>query len=442
MKKLIILLIFLLIIPCTLARQSEVINANNLRLDLISYSPSPVIIGSEVTLKFELFNIGTGVVRNFQIITVDKFPFELLSKKNIDILELRSGESYKFEVKLKVMSKVQEDTYQIGLQYYDPFNNRGESIAFDIPIKRIRRTIASTKVTTEPEYIAPGSIALINVEIENNADYSMRDVEVKLNFSGSVPLVPYQTTSQKQIENIPSKSSEIVTFQVIALPDAEPNVYMLPLHLTFDDELGNENTRQDYIGLIISKIPEYDLTVEDSSIIKGIKSSITVSLSNIGPSNIKYLIMEVLPSKAYEILNPPRTYIGNLEPDDYETAEFDFYPKKSGFIPVNVRLEYKDDLNNPIIDIKETKVYVYSQTKAKMMGLLPSTTFKNIFLILIIMFIYFTYKAWRVSRNLTLSMKQSLIKILTIFVKILRNLRWNYIKRIPRKIRIFFVKLK
>ncbi|MFW9881520.1 MAG: COG1361 S-layer family protein, partial [Candidatus Thorarchaeota archaeon] len=290
--------------------------------------------------------------------------------------------------------------------------------------------------------IEPGAIALINVEIENNADFAMRDVEVKLNFSDNIPLAPYQTTSQKQIDNIPSKSSETATFQVIALPNADPNVYRLPLHLTFDDELGNENTRQDYMGIIISKKPEYDLTIEDSALIKGINDKITVSLSNIGPSNIKYLIMEVLPSKNYEILSSPRTYIGNLEPDDYETAEFDFYPKKSGDILVNVRLEYKDDLNNPIIDIQEVQTYIYSQTRAKMIGLLPNKFFKNIFLILFIIFFYLSYKAWRTSRNIMASMKQAAMKMLVAFVKILRNLRWNYIKRIPRKIRIFFIKLK
>lgn len=445
MKKIILIAIFALVImPLALARQIEYSQDNNLKLDLVSYSPSPALIGSTSILKFEVTNIGSNIIANQEIIASTKFPLSVTGSNTITIDSLKPDETKQLEFEVKVSSSAPEGTHVFVLQFEDPtVDSQFTAANFDISVKRLQRTIASTRVTTDPEYIPPGSKALINVEIENNAGFAMKDVEVKLNFSDAIPLAPYETTSQKQIDIIKSNSSEKVTFQVIALPNAEPNVYRLPLSLTFNDELGNENTRQDFIGIIISSKPEYDLTIENSALIRGIKDKVTVSVSNIGPSNIKYLILEVLPSKYYQILNPPRVYIGNLEPDDYETSDFDFYPKTSGSIAIKVKLEYKDDMNNPITDTKDIQVHVYSKTYAKMIGLLPGTISTNfIIFVLFIIFIYLTYKAWRITKNITLSMKQAGFKMLIFAVNVVRHLRWAYIKRIPRKIKIFFIKLQ
>lgn len=441
MKKIFILLAIILILPLVSARQSYEINNNQIRIDLTKYNPSPILIGGEAEVTFEIYNTGSSTLRNFEITAVGKHPFEILNRATHKIIELQSEESYEIVYKIKVKPNVGEDTYQLALQYYSDLNDRVESVPFDVPVKSVKRTVASTTVTTDPEYIAPGEIAFINVEIENNADFAMKDVEVKINFSG--PISPYKTTTQKQIDIIQAKSSETAQFQVIALPDAEPNVYMLPLYIIFDDELGNVNTRQDYIGIIISKLPEYDIIVEDSTLIRGNMDEITLSLSNIGPSNIKYLILEVLPSKYYKILTSPRTYIGHLEPDDYETAEFNFLPRRSGNIPISVKLEYKDDMNNPITKIVEVETYVYSRTYAKMLGIIPGgSLIKLIMYIIIISFIYLTYKTWRRTRNLTSSMKSSGLRILVVMANIVRHIKWKYIKRIPRKVKIFFIKLK
>lgn len=438
--KILILAILLLITPA-LARQTHFSSDDTLRIDLISYSPSPAIIGSESNLKFEVTNTGVRPIKNLEIIPSAIFPLSTQSEKII-ISELKSSQSQQFTIKIKINQDAEEDTYNFFLQFQEPTLEQITILSYDVIIKRLERTIASTTATTDPEYIPPGGTGLINIEIENNADFSMRDVEVKLNFSDSVPLAPYQSTSQKQISSIKSQTSETVEFQVIALPDADPGVYRLPFSIIFNDELGNENSRQDYIGLIITKTPEYDLTIEDSTLIRGIRDEITISFSNIGPSNIKYLIMEVLPTKYYKILTAPRTYIGNLEPDDYETAEFDIYPKRFGNIPIKLKLEYKDDLNNPVTEIKEVKTYVYSKTQAKMMGLIPSKTFRNLIIILLIIFIYLTYKSWKTTRNLPNAMKTSALKMLIAAKKIAGKIRWNTLKRIPRKIKIFFIKLK
>lgn len=444
MKKILILVfVLLLITPFVLARQTQYSQDNNLRIDLVTISPSPVSLGSTSELTFEATNTGSFTLENLEFSSSAVFPLLPVDTTPVIISSLSQDESKQFKFKVKAATSASEGSYKFTIQFKEPTQEQITVAAFTIPVKRVQRTIASTKVTTTPESIRPGSTAWINVEIENNADFAMRDVVVRLNFTDAVPLAPYRTTSEKQIKLIPADSSETVSFQVIALPDGEPNVYRLPMQMTFDDELGNENKKQDYIGIIIASKPDYDLNLEDSTLIEGKKDKITISLSNIGPANIRYLIMEVMPSKEYKILSTPRTYLGNLEPDDYETAEFDFYPSKSGDIKIKVKLEYKDDLNNPIAEEKEIKAYVYSTLYARWLGLIPGKfTMNTIIFVLGVIFIFLTYKAWRISRDVTNAMKSALLKMLTFAVNVIRHLRWHYLKRIPRKIRLFLITLR
>ena len=54
----------------------------------------------------------------------------------------------------------------------------------------------------------------------------------------------------------------------------------------------------------------------------------TIGLSNIGPSDIKFLILEIKSSDEYEILSNTKEYMGNLESDDFETSEFSIVPQE------------------------------------------------------------------------------------------------------------------
>jgi len=213
MKKEIILVLLLLLIPFALARQTQYSQDNNLRLDLVSISPSPVSLGATSELTFEATNTGTETLTNLEFSPSSKFPLSVVDITPIIIDKLGPDESKQFKFKVKASSSATEGTYTFTVQFEEPTSQQITVAAYNIQVKRIQRAIASTKVTTIPEYISPGSTAFINVEIENNANFAIKDVVVKLNFTDSVPLAPYKTTSEKQIKIIPADSSETVSFR-------------------------------------------------------------------------------------------------------------------------------------------------------------------------------------------------------------------------------------
>lgn len=438
-----LLLIFLLLIPLATAIQSETSNDNSLRIDFLGPDPSPLATGSTAKLNFQITNLQSRTVNNLEFQLADKFPLKVLGENLATISKLNPQETKSFSFDVTTTGGVEDGTYDFGIQYPLPTIDKIGSSQFSVSVRTVSRAIASTIITTEPEKIPPGSTGKIIVDLQNGATYAMKDIVFKLNYTDTVPIAPYGSTSEKSIKRLEPGESKIIIFDVIALPDATPNVYRLPITITYDDELGTEITKQDEVGLILTSEAEYDLGIEDSVLVKGVPSDLTLSISNIGPANIKYLSLELIPTDEYDLVKQTKEYIGNLEPDDFETAEFQIYPKKSRDITLKAKLVYKDDLNHPKEDIREIKVNVYSKYKAESLGLITNGGLsRTIFYILLVIFIYLSYKYWRKERNLPKAMKLALKGMLIAFLNFLRQLKPRNLKRLPRKIRIALIKLR
>lgn len=442
MKKILTIIFILILLAPVLAIQTETSEDNILRIDFLRSNPSPIATDSEGELVFQVTNLHTKVLNNLEFELASTFPITAIQNKVI-IEPVYPGQTRQFSFKVKTKKGVPDGTYTIGLQYKQPIFGKYTSAQFTIPVKTISRAIASTMIKTEPEQIPPGSKAKIFIDFQNGATYSMKDIVIKLNFTDTIPIAPYASTTEKSISILKPKESKLIDFDIIALPDAVPNIYRLPITITYDDELGTENTKLDELGIIIASEPEYMLNIEDSTIIKYVKSSITASISNTGPSDIKYMVIEVLPNKYYQVVGQNKAYLGNLESDDYETEEFDIFPLKSGKISVDFKLTYKDALNKEIIETKQVQTDSLSKIQARNLGVIPKSGIKKLFFyIILIVFIYLTYKNWRKEKNLPLAMKKSARTILIFFMNIIRNLHPSKIKKFPHKIRIFLIKLR
>ena len=149
-------------------------------------------------------------------------------------------------------------------------------------------------------------------------------------------------------------------------------------------------------------------------------------------------------SDDFVILSNSKTYIGNLEPDDFETAEFDIYMNEQGMVPLNVNIEFRDNYNTKHSESYALELQSYSKGELKKYGL-PFTKSnlnkildsKTIGYLLLIIFVYLVYKNWKKERDVVKAGKKSFGMMIKGFFRLLGLLRWRYIKRIPRKIQLF-----
>ncbi|MCH8014624.1 MAG: hypothetical protein IH823_07605, partial [Candidatus Dadabacteria bacterium] len=79
-------------------------------------------------------------------------------------------------------------------------------------------------------------------------------------------------------------------------------------------------------------------------------------------------------------------YLGNIDSDDFETADFDLFVKKTNErqITLPLILEYKDANNNDFKDSINLNLNLYSTSEAKKFGLKKRNKFVGILIITII----------------------------------------------------------
>ncbi|MFH1591934.1 MAG: hypothetical protein ABIB47_01055 [Candidatus Woesearchaeota archaeon] len=455
MKKLFLsILVLTLIIPSILAIQSASYQVGGadpevLKIELLSYDPSPIQPGTDFTATFRVKNLGYPKITNFYFQFVDDFPLTTNTEK-IKLPDLTIGKTYTLTHDFHVDS-IAETSFNLDFQYEGSFSDEIISESFTIPLETLDRNIAFDRVTVKPERIAPGESAEVTLTLQNSAPVTLTDIDIKLNFSE--PFSPIKTTNERRITSLAPNGKSSVTFNVQVSPDADIDSYSLPLEITFYDTNENKFTKSLKLGLVVYSESEYELNLEESDpLIRGTSPTVTISLSDIGTSDIKFLSMELSSTDKYIVTSNPRIYLGNLEPDDFETAEYTIFLKNCYFrcpeeIPLTFRLSYKDNFNKQILDEKSLVIRTYSKREAKKFGLsVTKRSYTALYILILVILAYMTIKEYRKVKDLPKAIKTAIKKfilgILRFVVSIFRHLRWRYIKRVPRKLRVFLIKLR
>lgn len=405
----------------------------------LKYEPYPVEPGSHFDLWLRIDNLGREEADNVRVVFIPKGPFTIHGSTEKIIGELGSRQSavVKFEnIKVSEYAAEGENELEFKIFMGGAYDLDYLTSGITVEIRSVEPLFEIT-IDSEPEKIPQGGIANINVNLKNKDTSLLKDISVELDLPDE--LVPVGSTVLKKIQKINPNREETLTYTVTALGDATSKAYSIPLTVAYSDETGYNYTQSDTMGLLVGSDPDYYVNVEESDTFsKGSKGQVVLSVSNTGPADIKFLTVELLPSDNFVVVSNSKTYIGNLEPDDYETAEFEVYVKKSGKIPLGVEVAYRDNYNMKHVTTHTVNLQSYTMWELKRYGLVEKGSTVNIILyILVIIFLYLTYKNWRKEKDVIKSAKLSLATMIKRFFRFLGKIRWRYIKRIPRKIRLF-----
>ena len=216
--------------------------------------------------------------------------------------------------------------------------------------------------------VQPGQTTNIIMTLENRGDSDIEDISVSLDLSSSdLPFAPVGSAAQKIIEKIKEDNKKTVQFQLIALPEAKPTIYKIPVKLNY-----GETEDQTIITVKINAQPDIEVALEESEIVKvGDQGEVIIRFVNKGLTDIKFLTAEVIPSQDYSILSVSSFYVGNIEPDDFETVTFKLrLNKKTSFLPI--KIQYRDSENKIFTETKFLDMIVYSEDEAMALGLIKT----------------------------------------------------------------------
>ena len=215
---------------------------------------------------------------------------------------------------------------------------------------------------------------------------------------GGIPLAPIGSTNEKMVQRVDSNEDLTVKFNVMAEPDAAADIYKLPLELEYADELGNKYGRNTTISVIIGDVPDLAVTLDSTTILQpGTKGEIAVKFVNKGVTDVKFLNVKIKPTDNIQVISSEEVYVGGIDSDDYETAEFDlFIEKGKGEIKIPLTVEYMDANNDEYTKLVELSLPLYSSKEAKKLGLMQGGSAGGFIIMLIIIGgAIYGYRKWK-----------------------------------------------
>ena len=262
-----------------------------------------------------------------------------------------------------------------------------------IDIRTHDAILSVDSVSVDKNALEPGSSSTLNIKISNQADSVLKDIKVSLDIRGT-PFIPLGSTNEKSVYKIDKKEAFDFRFNLLADPEAESGAYNIPLKIVYSDELGKIYLKNSTIGLIINAKPDLSITLDESEIFEEGKSGeIVVKVVNKGVTDVKFMNIKLMPRDDYRILSNNEVYLGNIDSDDFETADFNLFAEKTNKKEMKLPLivEYKDANNNNYKESIELKLNLYSSSEAKKLGLREKNKFTSIVIAVVIAAVAFFY---------------------------------------------------
>jgi hypothetical protein len=362
-----------------LATTASAAIGSSVNASLVRQTPDPVQPGEAVELVFRFENFAGGSTGPLTVELLPAFPFTLGDEavKSAGSLDARQIEDDGLVVKysVKVSNDAGEGSSSIRLRYRIGSGSWVTIGPFGVDIKTQDALLAVASVTSPPQGMRSGSRANLSVVLKNYGRTLLKDVRATLNVD-SIPFSPVGASNEQVVGRIAAGESAQVLFPLVVDADADATAYKTGLKLVFLDTQGIVYTKNATIGLLVNNPAEYVISVKESTVhTPSANGDVVISLANTGPSELRFLTVELLESSSYQVISTPQIYVGNLEPDDFETIEFTVRTgKSSSSVPLAVRLSFKDNFNQETVTVERVLLPLYSKGEAGKLGLLAGNT--------------------------------------------------------------------
>lgn len=376
--------------------------SRDIKITLISQEPDPAEPAGYVDLRFKAENWGTKAASNVTLDIIPQYPFSIGSgdstSKNLgSISGIQLGsEGVIAKFRLKVDENAVDGENEIKVRYKTSSGSEWVTTrAFNISIQSHDALISIESANSTPRIIAPGNEALLNIVIKNVASSLLKDIRIRLNLNDT-PFAPIDSSNEKTIKNLDAGLKETITFRLITAPDTKADVYKVPLEISYMDRLGKNYTKSYLIGLVVGSVPDLYISIDSSAIYKtGSSGEIIVKFVNKGLTDIKFVNAKLKETEDYEIVSPNVVYVGNVDSDDYETAEFRLFLKnaKDGKVMLPLEVDYKDANNKDYSENLSLELKIIDPEK---LGIKQGNGFWPVVLLIIIAAAaWWGYRKWK-----------------------------------------------
>lgn len=248
-----------------------------------------------------------------------------------------------------------------------------------------------TNIHTHPEELLPGSDAIISFTIENVAPHQLRDIIMQLELPSQ--LAPKEISKEK-IRTLDGLAKIEKNFSIVVLPNSKEGIYKIPFVVNYIDEIGSPYTENNTMSVKISAQPRIFTELTSTNIYEGnLMGKIDIKIANKGVGDLKFLVIELLPSNDYEIIGSSKDYVGALNSDEDETVDFKLKVNEAKKdISLKIRIDYTDANNEEYTENIEIPLRVISAQEA---GIKQNNNNLIILIIIGVLIVYLIYRKIR-----------------------------------------------
>jgi hypothetical protein len=225
---------------------------------------------------------------------------------------------------------------------------------------------AVTVDSVDVDSLTPGKEGVIRVIVENKEDVDLEDVTMNLIFAG-IPFSPVGSSSES-INELDEDDDEKFTFRIRVANNVAPGDYEIPYTIRYK-EVDSDVTKKTSatIGVRVTGQPELVFSVSGENAIENSKGKVSLKIVNKGFSDARFASVRIV-SNDFVLLSDEQVYIGTVDSDDFETAEFDVLFDRNPAI-FRAVLEYKDFDNKDRTERVELPLTIYSKEDALRLGI-------------------------------------------------------------------------
>ncbi len=368
------------IILLALILATTMVFASELRVNLIDYQPKPVSAGNYFTINFKARNIASVNLTNVDFKLRSNEDFSISSNDEISLDILHGGEEVTLSWTVLARKNARAGFRPLTL------DANGLDLPYTIQIKSLEPTISISNVQTYPEQIIPGSTASVKIDIQNKASFNIKNLRVKLDLSSKdLPFAPSESVTEQVIEELSGDSKTSLNFKVVSTPEAQPNIYKVPLALEYFDEFGEKYSTTTLLSLKVGSIPKLEVSTEKQLLIAGKKSTVGIKVVNSGLSPVKFLNVLFKSSADLNVLSSSSAYIGDLDSDDYQTIDVDLFTNNEGQVILPLTISFLDANNQQYTQELFLALTSYYEEEAQNLGLLSKSNSKTIALVVLVL---------------------------------------------------------
>lgn len=300
-------------------------------------------IGQYADVRFKVTNLRPDGYENVTVSFEENYPFSVDSdnEKRWRIASLESGDSYEFRMQVRVDPNALQGQEEMEFKVSTGQITRKYEIPVQIKADDDGLVIDNVEF---PEEIGAGTSSVMNITLRNTANAYFRNIELGVTPSATTPVV-VSGTSTRRVSRMAPENSKTLHYKLNVGESAENGVYSIPLHLEYENEAGTTLTRKASTGIVIGGKPRIEVGLNgDGEIKAGMTGAVNFRFVNRGKGTAKFVKVNVEESKNYTIRSGSSVYLGDMNPDDYQTAETTLYTEPgTDSITVPVEVVYREN---------------------------------------------------------------------------------------------------